>query len=191
MILNTIELVARVAVVISLIFASVVALTHWAVRSRRLTPFGMWARAVRRISDPVVGTVERRVIRSGGNPQDAPLWLVGVVVAAGLVILSLLHWIIGVVGTMHYLVYAGPRAWLRVLVAGVFGLLMVALFVRVISSWIGLSLYSRVLRPVVLLTEWLLEPIRRRLPPFGMFDLSPMVAYLLLWIVRGVMLGAL
>ncbi len=191
MILNTIELVARVAVVISLIFASVVALTHWAVRSRRLTPFGMWARSVRRISDPVVGTVERRVIRSGGNPQDAPLWLVGVVVAAGLVILSLLHWIIGVVGTMHYLVYAGPRAWLRVLVAGVFGLLMVALFVRVISSWIGLSLYSRVLRPVVLLTEWLLEPIRRRLPPFGMFDLSPMVAYLLLWIVRGVMLGAL
>ncbi len=191
MILNTIELIARVAVVISLMFASLVALTHWAVRSRRLAPFGLWARSVRRMSDPLVGTVERRVIRSGGNPQDAPLWLVGVVVAAGLVLLSLLHWIIGFVGTMHYLVYAGPRAWIRVLVASAFGLLMVALFVRVIASWIGLSLYSRLMRPVVLLTEWLLEPIRRRLPPFGMFDLSPMVAYLVLWVARGIMLGAL
>ena len=38
------------------------------------------------------------------------------------------------------------------------------------------------------LTDWLIDPIRRLLPPVGMIDLSPMVAWLVLWIARGVVL---
>ena len=56
-----------------------VGLTHWAVRSRRITPFGAWPRFMRRASDPVLLPLERRVIRAGGSPQDAPLWLIGIV----------------------------------------------------------------------------------------------------------------
>ena len=62
---------------------------------------------------------------------------------------------------------------------------MLALFVRVIASWLGISPYSAWMRPVMILTNWLIEPIRRILPPMGMIDFCPMVAWLLLWLARG------
>ena len=37
----------------------------------------------------------------------------------------------------------------------------------------------------MVLTDWLIEPIRRILPPVGMIDFSPLVAWLLLSLVRG------
>ena len=37
----------------------------------------------------------------------------------------------------------------------------------------------------------LIDPIRRLVPPVGMIDLSPMVAWLVLWIARGVVLRML
>jgi uncharacterized protein YggT (Ycf19 family) len=40
------------------------------------------------------------------------------------------------------------------------------------------------MRPIAALTSWIVEPIRRVLPPFGPLDFSPMVAYLLLWLAR-------
>jgi uncharacterized protein YggT (Ycf19 family) len=47
------------------------------------------------------------------------------------------------------------------------------------------------MRPIVALTGWLIDPIRRMLPPFGMIDFSPMVAWLVLYLVRGFVLGLL
>jgi YggT family protein len=47
------------------------------------------------------------------------------------------------------------------------------------------------MRPCVWLTEWLLEPLRRVLPPLGMFDISPMVAWLLLMLARWFVVGLL
>ena len=82
MVFATVDLMARVLVVCALVYASTVGLTHWAVRSRRLSPFGRWPRLVRRASDPVLLPLERRVVRAGGSPQDAPLWLVGIVILA-------------------------------------------------------------------------------------------------------------
>ena len=177
-------LAGRTIVVVALVYAATVALTHWAVRSRRLTPFGAWPRLVRRVSDPVLQPIERRIIRSGGSPQDAPLWLIGIVVVGGLLLISLIQWLVGFSVTLAYLAQAGPRAWGQFLVSGVFSILMVALLVRVISSWIGISPYKRWMRPVMILTDWLIDPIRRILPPFGMLDFSPLVAWLVLSLVR-------
>jgi YggT family protein len=47
------------------------------------------------------------------------------------------------------------------------------------------------MRPVYALTNWLIDPIRRILPPVGIFDFSPMVAWLILFVVRGFVLGLL
>ena len=62
MLFATLDLVARVLVVCALVYASAVSLTHWAVRSRRLSPFGTWPRLVRRASDPVLLPLERRLL---------------------------------------------------------------------------------------------------------------------------------
>jgi len=66
-------------------------------------------------------------------------------------------------------------------------ILQLALIVRVVASWLGLS-YSRWIRWSVTLTEWFLRPLRRVLPPFGMIDVSPIVAILGIWIARSVLL---
>lgn len=189
MVLPALDLAARVIVVVALAYASVVALTHWAVRRRKIGPFGLWPRMVRRISDPVLLPLERRVMRAGGSPQDAPLWLFGIVIAGGLLLLGLTGWVIGMSATLTALAYAGPRAWLRFAVGMAFNLVMIAIFIRVIASWFGIGPYRRWMRPLVLLTDWIIEPIRRLLPPMGMIDFSPMVAWLVLWVLRGFVLG--
>ena len=182
-------LASRVLVIIALAYASAVALTHWAVRSRRITPFGAWPRFMRRASDPVLLPLERRIVRSGGSPQDAALWLVGIVIVGGLLLLSLVQWLAGFAVSLEILAQSGPRAWGRFLVSGLFTVVMVALFVRVISSWFGISPYRPWMRPVMVLTDWIIDPIRRILPPFGMIDFSPLVAWLVLSLLRGFVLS--
>jgi YggT family protein len=181
----------RVVVAVALVFGAAVALTHWAVRNRRIDPFGPWPRFIRRVSEPVILPLERRIIGAGGNPQTAPLWLLGLVIGGGLLLLSLTQWLIGTAGTVVLIAHGGPRVWLRVAVSAVFTLLMTAILIRVIGSWLGMGPYRRWMRPFYALTDWLIDPIRRILPPMGMFDFSPMVAWLALYLVRGVVLGML
>ena len=191
MIATLLDSVTRGFVVAVFVYAVVVAATHWAVRSRRLNPFGGWARFVRRISEPVLRPLERRILRAGGSPSDAPLWLLGIALVGGLVLISLMRWAIGFTYELGALAQAGPRDWLIAAVSWVFRILMIALLVRVIGSWFSVSPYAKWMRPFIMLTEWLLEPLRRLLPPFGPLDLSPMVAYLLLWIAQQAVVRAL
>jgi YggT family protein len=179
----------RTLVIVALAYASVVALTHWAVRTRRINPFGAWPRFVRQISDPVLLRLEKRIIAAGGSPQNAPLWLLGLVIAAGLILVSLTNWFIGILAGLAAAVNGGPRVWLRLGISAVFTILMAAILIRVIASWLGIGPYRSWMRPVVALTSWLIDPIRRILPPMGMFDFSPMVAWLVLYVVRGFVLG--
>jgi YggT family protein len=187
----TLDTATRAIVVVALAYASIVFLTHWAVRRRKIGPFGPWPRLVRRASDPVLLPLERRVIRFGGSPQDAPLWLLGIVIVAGLLLLSLTDWLLGMAGTLMVLGRAGPRTWLRFAVGTAFTLVMAAIFIRVIASWFGVSEYRRWMRPLVFLTDWIIQPIRRLLPSAGMIDFSPMVAWLVLWVARGFVVGLL
>jgi YggT family protein len=188
-VLDILDTAVRSIVLVALAFAVIVALTHWAVRNRRINPFGVWPRSVRRVSDPVLLPLERRVIRAGGSPQNAPLWLLGLVIGGGLLLLSLTQWLIGTATSMVLIASGGPQVWIRVLVSALFSLLMTAILVRVIGSWFGIGPYRKWMRPFYLLTDWLIDPIRRILPPMGMFDFSPMVAWLVLYVVRGFVLG--
>jgi YggT family protein len=183
--------IVRSIVILALAYASLVALTHWAVRSRRINPFGAWPRFMRRVSDPVLHPMERRVVSAGGNPQNAPLWLLAVVIAGGLVLMSLTGWVIDALARLSWMAQSGPRFWLQTLVSLLFTVLMTAILIRVIASWFGIGPYRRWMRPIMALTSWLIDPIRRILPSFGMFDFSPMVAWLVLYVVRGFVLGLL
>ena len=177
-------------VVVSLFLASaVIALTHWAVRQGHLGAFGAWPRLVRRVSDPVLQPLERRLVRGGRNPQDAPLWLAGIILVGGLVLLWLARSLAGVVVNLRHAAGGGPGAVLFLAIRMGAGLLKVALIVRVISSWFGRGEYSRWLRPAYWLTDWLIRPLRRVVPPLGMFDLTPLVAYIVVLLAEGLLLS--
>ncbi|MEI2719592.1 MAG: YggT family protein [Gemmatimonadales bacterium] len=167
---------------------AVIAATHWAVRGQHLAPFGWWPRFVRGWSDPLLRPVEGRVVRAGGNPQSAPLWLLGGIVIGGLLLIQLVQWLLGTILSLGYAAQSG--ALLPTLVSSLFSLLTAALLVRVISSWFAVSPYSWWMRIVRGLTDWIIEPIQRILPRTGMVDFSPMVAYFLLRVAQQVVVGA-
>lgn len=179
-------------VVASLFFVSVtIAVTHWAVRQGHIGAFGAWPRLVRRVSDPVLQPLERLLVRGGRNPQDAPLWLAGLVLVGGLVLLWLARSLAGAVANLQVVASGGPRSLVFAAIRLAAGVLKIALIVRVISSWFGRGEYSRWLRPVYWLTDWLIRPLRRLVPPMGMFDLTPLVAYIVVLLAEGLLLSLL
>jgi YggT family protein len=187
----TVGLAARAVSVVALALASVVALTYHLVRTRRIGPFGAWPRAVRRAADPLLTPIERRLVRAGRNPQDAPLWLFGFTVLGGLLLISLADWLVGFATGARMAAASGAGGIAAFVVNGVFTVLIAALIVRVVASWFGIGAYHPRVRPVMLLTEWLVGPIRRLLPPTGMVDFSPLVAWLVLLLLRSLLLGLL
>jgi YggT family protein len=181
----------RYAVLATAALAIFGAFAAMAVQARTINPFGRLARAVRGLTDPLLRPIERRILRGGGNPQSAPWWLVGIAVAGGIALVSGVEWVAGQAYTIAAAADAGPGDALRLAVDWAFSLVILALIVRVVGSWIGASRYTRWMRPFVFLTEWLLAPLRRVIPPLGMFDVTPVVAWFLLQLVRGYVLRAL
>jgi uncharacterized protein YggT (Ycf19 family) len=188
---STLLSMLRLAVLAAFIYAALIALVAWAVRNGKLSPFSALARTARRLGDPLLRKLEKRLVRSGANPQDAPLWLFWIALIGGLVVLALAEWLIGVITAFAFSASAGPRGLAIFLLSGVFTLLTAALFLRVIASWFQLSLYSRLMRVTLALTDWMIVPLRRIVPPFGMIDVTPLVAYLLLLLARSFLIRLL
>ncbi len=69
------------------------------------------------------------------------------------------------------------------------------LFARAILSWVRPDPYHKIWGPVSRFvyqaTEPVLAPIRRRLPPSGGMDFSPLIVWVILWFVREMLLSAL
>lgn len=191
MLVPTIILVTRILVFAIFLTASVVAGTHWAVSHRHLSPFSPLARFGRRLGAPMIKPLETRLLRSGGNPSGAPYMLFWVALLGGLALLGIVEWLIGIVLSLMASASAGPRGIIFFVVNLLFSSLMLALFIRVIASWFGVSPYSRPMRIVYGLTDWLIDPLRRVVPPFGMIDVTPLVAYLVLVLARWIVLRAL
>ena len=87
---------------------------------------------------------------------------------------------------------------LLVIINWTFNLLFIAILGRIILSFVIPMLGERP-NPLLLqiyglmgqVTEPILAPLRRILPTFGMFDFSPLVAIIILQVVRGVLIKAL
>jgi YggT family protein len=169
----------------------VISLASWLVRTRRVSPFGALARGLRSLSDPLLRPIETRVVRAGGNPARAGWWLVIGVAVVGVVLLSLLDWVSAITTQVAGAAGEGPRPFLRLGIVVVYNVFFVALLVRVLGSWFGAFRYSRWMRPAYGLTDWLVEPLRRMLPPIGMLDLSPLAAWFVLWLIKLLLLSVI
>ena len=181
----------RVAVFVAAVVVGVVALVDWLVRTRRISPFNGVARFFRRTVDPAMVPVERMVIRAGGQPASAPWWSLVAVVLGGLALILILQFVGGLL--VQLLVAIQRPAMLPVLlVSWALKLVELALIVRVIASWLPMiSPYSIWVRWSYPLTNWILNPLRRIVPPLGMVDITPLVAYVLLaWVLEPLLVRA-
>lgn len=163
----------------------------WAVRTRRISPFSPVARFIRSAIDPwLIAPMERRLVRAGGTPYAAPWWALALVVIGGLLLITALQFVRNQILLVGYASNSG-MSLAAVLLRWTFSVLRIALFARVIASWVGGGPYSRGWRWAYRLTDWFLVPLRQVIPPLGMFDLSVLVAWFALGIVESLIMSAL
>jgi YggT family protein len=184
-VLAVVFFVLKRAVFALAVLTAIAAVISWATRTRRLNPFGPLARFSRNTVDPLMRPVERRVVRAGGLPSNAPWWALVFVVVGGLVFIWLFEFVIGQVFAASSALSSGGRGLLMLLVHWTFSLLQIALLVRVISSWFQISPYSSWVRWSFVLTEWMLAPLRQIIPALGAIDITPIVAYFALRLLEG------
>lgn len=190
--LNAVLVIARIAFLVSAVAAAAICVVDWAVRTRRISPFSGVGRFFRGSIDPLMAPIERRLVRGGGVPSNAPWWALAAVVVGGILVIWLLGFIRAQVESVAFAAGAGSRGILRLIIQWIFGVLQIALFARVIASWIRTSSASWWVRWSHTLTEPLLRPLRRFIPPVGgMLDLTPLVAYFILTLLSGLVVNAL
>jgi YggT family protein len=174
------------AIVVAILFA-----LDWAVRTRRINPFGPLAQFLRKYVDPFIAPIERRIVRAGGMPHSAPWWTLAAVVVGGAVFLWVLDAARNQIIILGASADAGPTGLARIAVMWTFNILQLALLVRVLSSWISVSPFSPWIKWSYVLSEPILRPLRGFIPLIGMIDITPIVAYLILGFARGMLLGML
>jgi len=178
----------RLVVIVVAGAALLIAVGSWAVTTRRISPFSRLARVIRSVSDPVLTPVEHWLVARGRNPQDAPWWLLGIVVVASILLLTVFQWLWDTVANLVAAGRSGPRSTIRLVIYLAFQVVLFSLIARVVGSWFGAGRFNRWLRPAYLITDWIVEPLRRFIPPIGIIDITPLAAWLLLQILLSIVL---
>lgn len=69
---------------------------------------------------------------------------------------------------------------LSMLIGMIFKMIYFVLVIRMLLSWVNPDPYNQIVRIIYRVTEPILAPFRRIIPPMGMVDISPIVVFFLL-----------
>ena len=72
-----------------------------------------------------------------------------------------------------------------------FTVLYVAILVRILLSWIPMNPDNPLIRLLIQITEPILAPARRIIPPMGGIDFSPMIVLMLIYMLQRLLISAL
>jgi YggT family protein len=147
-----------------------------------LNPFAWTSRTVRRLTDWLVIPVRGGLRNVGADPKFAPL----VVILISIVLGFFLAWLAQAIYVTVQGVIESTRVGAIIplfgfIIYGVLSVYLLLISMRVVFGWAQLTYSNRLMRFLINATEPLLGPLRRMIPPLGMFDLSPLVAGLLIW----------
>jgi YggT family protein len=160
-------------------------LVRLAINYADVNPFSRPVIYVRRLSDPLVNPVRRGLLQFGFGPNITPLVVILINIVLGWFILqlaeSILRMIVGVVGAVRDVRIVALVGWLLFGFLDIYALLIV---IRIVFSWGNVSYSNRLMRFLFNATEPFLAPLRRIIPPLGVFDISAMVGLLLLWMLK-------
>jgi YggT family protein len=183
---------ANAAIVGVIVAFIVLVLVRLALNYADVNPFSRPVHWVRGMTDPFLTPVRGALMGFGFKPNLAPLvtiliailvgWLATKLVTdvlltiANAIIAARMGRLVAVVGTLLY---------------GFLSVYSLLIFARIIFSWGMVSRRNRVMRFLVDATEPLLGPLRRIIPPLGMMDISPIVAFLIIWLFQQAIAGTL
>jgi YggT family protein len=157
-----------------------------------LNPFGWTSRTLRRLTDPFVTPVRGALRQVGADPKFAPLVVILVAILLGYFLWQLIATLAMTLDGVITSAQAGALFQvLGFILYGLLGIYSLLIFMRIIFSWGMVSYQNRVMRFLVDATEPLLGPLRRMIPPLGRMDISPIVAFLILWLFQAAIAGTL
>lgn len=180
---------AIMAIILAVIAIMVVRLI---VNAADLNPFAFPSRTARRLSDPFIFPVRRGLMGFGVDPKFAPLVVILIVILLGWFAIQLADTLrFTIVGLVASIAGAAPVRALGFVLYGLISIYILLVFVRIIFSWGMVSYSNRLMRFLVNATEPLLGPLRRMIPPLGVIDISPIVAFIILWLFQSAIAGTL
>jgi YggT family protein len=157
-----------------------------------LNPFGFVSITLRRLTEPLIAPIKRILINLSVDSKYAPLVTILIAILLGWFVLQL---VANVANTIAGVLLSSQRAALAPLVGyvlyGMLAFYSLLIFIRIIFSWVMVSYSNRVMRFLVNTTEHLMGPLRRIVPPVGRFDISPIVAFIIIWIFQAAVAGTL
>jgi YggT family protein len=173
---------AAIALIVAFI---VLMLVRLIVDGADLNPFGATHRTVRRLTDTFVIPVRGLLRQFHADPKYAPIVVIVVIILAGLLVLNLLGTLAQMIQGIIWALRVGSLpALIGFIFHGLVSIYILMIFVRIILSMAMVSYMNRVMRFLVDTTEPLLGPLRRRIPPVGRWDISPIVAFIILWLLQ-------
>ncbi|RFF29907.1 YggT family protein [Wenzhouxiangella sediminis] len=128
--------------------------------------------ALIRITDPLVKPLSKLIPRVGSVSLAGIAWLYILELVLLVVLMTLNGWAMD----WSVLFLLAALRLMRMLLV----LYLVLIIVNVILSWVGQGFRHPIVPLIYQLTEPVLAPIRRILPPLGGFDLSPLLAIIVI-----------
>ena len=145
-----------------------------------LNPFSRPVIMLRSWTDPLVNPVRRPLAQFGFSPNIAPLVVILVAILLGYFASQFAFTVLATVQRLILSAAQGrPIAFVGSLIFGALAVYSLLIFMRIVVSW-GASPHNRLLHFLIRVTEPVLGPFRRVIPPLGMFDISPIIVLLLL-----------
>jgi len=123
------------------------------------------AQGILKLTSPVVVPL-RRIVPSFGRLDTATILVAFVVQYLGLILILLIFDVSASISTIAI------SAVVKLVLLSL-NLFLFAIFIRIILSWVSQGQYNPATAIISTLTEPLLRPVRRLIPPMGGFDISP------------------
>ncbi|HEY0004712.1 MAG TPA: YggT family protein [Pyrinomonadaceae bacterium] len=190
--IQLIYLVVTYAVWAAIFAAIILMLVRLLMGYMDVNPFSSSALMMRRLSDPLVNPVRGALLRFGADPKYAPLIVILLAILLGWFAMRLAGDTLGTIANVMLALQL--RAFVAAVGFFLYGLLSIyslLIFIRIIFSWGLVSYANPIMRFLVRATDPLLVPLRRIVPPLGMMDISPIVAFILIWLFQAAIAGTL
>ena len=139
------------------------------------------AQGILKLTSPVIIPL-RRIVPSFGRLDTATV-LVAFIVQYLAILLILL-----IIGSTASFSAISITAIVKLMLLSL-NLFMFAIFVRIILSWVSPGQYNPATAIITTLTEPILRPVRRLIPPLGGFDISPIFVIIGLGALTRVLMG--
>ena len=182
----SLAVIALIVAIIALMVLRMIA------EAANLNPFGWMSRTIRRLTDPFASRARKGLMGFGVDPKFSPLVVILITILLGWFFLWLTEEVAStLIGLLMSIKAANPISALGFIIYGALSVYIVFIFMRIVFSWGMVSHSNRLMRFLVNVTEPLLGPLRRVIPPLGVMDISPIFAFLIIWLFQMAIRGTL